>query len=99
MALGVGQIDERLPANMERLTNGTLRSTRGLSLGWRTRAGSTTNPRVCAYSTKAWFNRGSSASASSTIASVLSGISTRNTPPKNAHAASQPAITASVVWR
>ncbi len=29
---------------------------------------------------------------------TYSGMSTLNTPPKNAHAASQPAITASRVW-
>jgi len=57
------------------------------------------NPRAWAYSTKAWFNRGSSASASSTIALRLSGITVWNTPPKNTHAASHPAITASMLWR
>ena len=29
----------------------------------------------------------------------LSGITVANTPPKNAHAASNPAITSSMVWR
>ena len=33
----------------------------------------------------AWFKRGSSASAASTIAAMLSGITVRNTPPKNNH--------------
>jgi len=37
------------------------------------------------------------ASASATIAEVLSGITTENTPPKNAHACSKPAISSSVV--
>ena len=32
------------------------------------------------------------------MADMLSGITVANTPPKNAHAASKPAITASVVW-
>jgi len=30
---------------------------------------------------------------------MLSGMTMRNTPPKNAQAASKPSITASVVWR
>jgi hypothetical protein len=34
----------------------------------------------------------------STIAAMLSGTTVANTPPKKAHAASQPPITASVVW-
>ena len=38
-------------------------------------------------------------SAPSTTADMLSGINVANTPPKNAHAASHPAITASVVCR
>ena len=87
------------PAKNEPRTNGTTRSTRGLSCGERTRAGSITNPRAWAYSTNAWFNRGSSASARSTIAFRLSGITVANTPPKNAHAASNPAITSPTVWR
>jgi hypothetical protein len=29
---------------------------------------------------------------------IYSGITTRNTPPKNCQAASQPSITAAVVW-
>ena len=70
-----------------------------LSVGLRTRAGSIRNPRAWAYSTKAWLNRGSSRSACSTMAEVLSGMTTAKTPWKKAHAASKPAITASVVWR
>ena len=62
------------PAKNEPRTNCTWRSTRGLSCGERTRAGSITNPRACAYSTNAWFKRGSSGSAPSTIADMLSGI-------------------------
>ena len=46
------------PAKNELRTNGTVRSTRGLSCGRRTRAGSMWNPRAWAYSTNAWFNRG-----------------------------------------
>ena len=87
------------PAKNESRTNGTVRSTRGLSCGRRTRAGSTWKPRAWAYSTNAWFNRGASGSASSTTADRLSGITVANTPPKNPHAASNPSITASVVWR
>ena len=34
----------------------------------------------------------------STMADMLSGITVRNTPPKNAQAASQPSIVAAVVW-
>jgi hypothetical protein len=37
-------------------------------------------------------------SASATIALVLSGTSTPNTPPKNRHAASHPAMIAPRVW-
>jgi len=33
-----------------------------------------------------------------TMVFMLSGITTANTPPKNAHAASNPAITASSAW-
>ena len=87
------------PAKNEPRTNCTWRSTRGLSCGDRTRAGSILNPRACAYSTNAWLNRGSSGSAPSTTADRLSGINVANTPPKNTHAASHPAITDSVVWR
>jgi hypothetical protein len=43
----------------------------------------------------AWFKRGSTSCASMTTALRLSGMSTRNTPPKNPQAASQPAITSS----
>ena len=68
------------PAKKLWRTNGTTRSTRGLSWGERTRAGSTTNPRDWAYSTKAWLSRGSVASARSTMAFRLSGIAVANTP-------------------
>ncbi len=68
------------PAKKLWRTKGTTRSTRGLSWGERTRAGSTTNPRDWAYSTKAWFSRGSVASARSTTAFMLSGITVANTP-------------------
>ena len=57
-----------------------------------------TKPRDWAYSTKAWLKRGSVASAVSTMALRLSGITVRKTPPKKAHAASNPPMTASVVW-
>ncbi|CAB4595691.1 unannotated protein [freshwater metagenome] len=85
------------PAQNDDRTNCTIRSTRGLSVGVRTRAGSITNPRDCAYSTNASFNRGSIPSAFVTTGVRLSGIRTLNTPPKNRHAASHPAITVSVV--
>lgn len=74
------------------------RSTRALSRGWRARAGSIRNPRACAYSTNASFSRGEVGSERSTIALQLSGITTRNTPPKNAQAASKPSITAGSAW-
>lgn len=45
----------------------------------------------------AWLNRGSSASAPSTMAFMLSGITVANTPPKNRQAASNPAMTSPVV--
>jgi hypothetical protein len=43
------------------------------------------------------FHRGASRSALSTTGLRLSGTRTRSIPPKNSHAASQPAITAAVV--
>ena len=70
-----------------------MRSTRGLSRGLRTRAGSTAKPRAWAYSRKASLSRGRSRRRRSTMAFMLSGITTENTPPKNSHAASNPAIT------
>ncbi len=73
-------------------------ATRGLSCGEATLAGSTARPRACAYSSHSRFHRGSSRSALVTTGVRLSLTSTGNTPPKNAHAASQPAITAAVVW-
>ena len=87
------------PAKKLFRTNGTVPSTLGLSVGVRTRAGSTRNPRVWAYSMNAWLNRGANGSLRSTIAFKLSGITTANTPPKKAYAASIPAITSPVVCR
>jgi len=69
-----------------------------LSRGWRTRAASIRNPRACAYSRKASFSLGPRGSLLSTIALQLSGITTLNTPPKNAQAASKPSITAGRAW-
>ncbi len=95
---GVAQIDESL-AGEERpfhVVRGSFDA--GLSWGERTRAASIANPRAWAYSTNAWFNLGSSGFAPSTMADMLSGITVRNTPPKNAQAASQPSIVAAVVW-
>ncbi len=57
-------------------TNCTIRSTRGLSVGVRTRAGSITNPRDWAYSTNASLNLGSSPSALVTTGVRLSGTTT-----------------------
>jgi hypothetical protein len=68
-----------------------------LSWGRRTRAGSTRKPRAWAYSTNAWLSRGSVGLALSTTLPMLSGITVVNTPPKNRHAASKPAITSPVV--
>ncbi len=87
------------PAKNEPRTYWTWRSTLGLSLGERTRAGSITKPLDWAYSKKASLKRGSTSSASVTMALRLSGMTTPNTPPKKAHAASKPSITATVVWR
>lgn len=97
LRLGVGEIGERLTGQNDDRTNCTIRSTLGLSVGVRTRAGSITNPRDWAYSTNASFNLGSSGSAVVTTGLRLSGINTLNTPSKNCHAASHPAITAPVV--
>ena len=87
------------PAKNEPRTYWTWRSTLGLSFGERTRAGSITKPLDWAYSKKASLNRGSTSSALVTMAAMLSGTTTAKTPPKNAHAASKPSMTASVVWR
>jgi hypothetical protein len=65
----------------------------------RTLAGSIRKPRSSAYSANARPIRGSSASARSTTGAMLSGIKILKTPPKNAHAASQPAIGAARSWR
>ncbi|MFT3852035.1 MAG: hypothetical protein QM733_04755 [Ilumatobacteraceae bacterium] len=85
------------PAQNDERTNWTIRSTRGLSVGVRTRAGSITNPHDWAYSTNASSNLDSNGSAFETTGVRLSGTNTLNTPPKNRHAASHPAITVSVV--
>ena len=85
------------PAKKLRWANFTPFSTLPLSCGERTLAGSTTRPRACAYSSHSRFHRGSSRSALSTTGLRLSATRTVNMPPKNAHAASQPAITAAVV--
>jgi hypothetical protein len=68
-----------------------------LSHGFRTLAASMANPRDWEYSKNASVNRGSVASASTTIGDMLSGITTLKTPPKNTHAASNPAMVASIV--
>ena len=54
-------------------------------------------PRACAYSNQPTVNRGFTTSAWATIGFMLSGTRTLNTPPKNRHAASQPATIASNV--
>ncbi len=87
------------PAKKLPRTNWTFRSTLGLSAGRRTRAGSITKPLACAYSAKARLRRGSVGCARSTIGAMLSGMTALNTPPKNAHAASHPAMTAGRSWR
>jgi len=74
------------------------RSTLGLSVGVRMRAGSTAKPRDWAYSMKVSLSRGAMLSALSTIAFMESGITTGKTPPKYSQAASKPSITASIVW-
>ena len=56
------------------------------------------NPATWAYSKNTSLNRGAVFSPSTTIEPMLSGITTGNTPPKYSHAASNPAITSSVVW-
>ena len=69
-----------------------------LSCGERTLAASVAKPLACAYSNQPTVNCGFVASALATIAEALSGMSTAKTPPKNRHAASHPATTASRVW-
>jgi hypothetical protein len=96
--LRVGEIDEAL-AGEEGLAHERHRPLDPRLVLRRAHPGrSITNPRDCAYSTNAWFSRGWVESALSTIALVLSGITVANTPSKNAHAASQPAITSSTRW-
>jgi len=58
-----------------------------------------TKPRSWAYSTKARLRRGSRESAASTMAAMLSGMTTAKIPEKNLQAASQAAMAVSVVWR
>ena len=73
----VGRRRDRRTSPRRRTRNArTARSARHVAcpVGRRTRAGSIRKPRAWAYSTNAWFNRGSSGSASSTIADRLSGI-------------------------
>jgi hypothetical protein len=69
-----------------------------LSVGVATRAASIENPRDWAYSKNTSLNRGAVFSASTTIEPMLSGMTTGNTPAKYSQAASNPAMTSSVVW-
>ena len=94
-----GRSAKSSPAKKLPRTNATIRSTRGLSCGDRTLAGSIRNPRSWAYSANAALIRGSVGCARSTIADMLSGMMILKMPPKNAHAASHPAITAGRSWR
>jgi hypothetical protein len=57
-----------------------------------------TKPLDWAYSKKVSLKRGAVFSALVTIEAMLSGITTGNTPPKKAQAASKPQMTSSVVW-
>ena len=56
-----------------------------------------TNPLAWAYSSHSRVSRGLTASAFATTGLMLSGTTTRKTPPKNAQASSQPAMTSSSV--
>ncbi len=56
------------------------------------------NPRAWEYSSQLRFHTGFTASALVTTGLRLSGTRILNTPPKNIHASSQPAITSSTVW-
>ena len=69
-----------------------------LSVGVRTRAASTWNPRAWAYSRNTSLKRGAVCSAATTIDFILSGITTGKTPPKKPQAASKPRMTSAVVW-
>ena len=69
-----------------------------MSVGVATLAASITKPRDWAYSKKVSLKRGATLSAVVTMAVIESGITTGNTPPKKAQAASKPSMTASVVW-
>uniref|UniRef100_UPI001C59041F hypothetical protein n=1 Tax=Candidatus Mycobacterium methanotrophicum TaxID=2943498 RepID=UPI001C59041F len=75
-----------------------MRFTRGLPHGRAALAGPVKNPRACEYSVHPTLNCGSAESALGTIGVMLSGINTLKTPPKNAQAASHPAMIASSVW-
>jgi hypothetical protein len=59
---------------------------------------STRKPRSCAYSTKAVLSRGSVGFALSTMAAMLSGMTTAKIPPKKAQAASKQQRMSASVW-
>ena len=97
IGLSVGLVVSISPAKQSSRTVGTARSTRPLSRGWRTRAGSRWKPRACAYSRNASVIRGANGSAYVMIAVVLSGMRTLKIPPKKSHAASHASIARAVV--
>src|SRR5439155_700321 len=70
----------------------------GLSLGLRTRAGSSKNPRAWLYSINARVGRGLSGSVPATAAGKLSSTRRLGQPWKNTHAFSSPSMVASTVW-
>ena len=98
-ALGVGSVDEVL-AGEERAAARRAPCARPGACPWdgAPASASTRKPRSWAYSTKASLSRGSVGLALSTMAAMLSGITTAKIPPKNAQAASKPSMTSAIVW-
>jgi hypothetical protein len=76
------------PANTDRCTYGTLRSTVGLSFGWGTLPGPRCTREPGRTRRMPGSTDASSGPASSTLASMLSGMTVPKTPPKNAQAGS-----------
>ncbi len=85
------------PANQPPRTCCTCRSTRALSRGRATRAGSTKMPRAWTYSPKTSLSRGQVGSAPTIIVVGLSGTSVLGIAPKKRQAASSPSMMAAVV--
>jgi hypothetical protein len=98
-ALGVGEINEGLPGEERAPHEGHLALDSGFVLGRAHPGRIDEEPAGLGVLDEGLVETRLEGIAPSTIAFRLSGISVRKTPPKNLHAASHPAITASVDWR